>query len=347
MLLAALLVAVTRVIRDRTGPESMERRILAALGSTGDSIYRVRVGSSRLSVLGGTYVATGIEILPDSMAVRDRREAGAPLRDRFALRVASLRVTGLDVWGLYRGRLKAGTAVVDSLVLETYLDRTVPGRLDPLRRLPHEFFRTIPAPVRIDTIRLETSEFRYSEKAIDGARPGTIRFANSRIGVYNLTNDTLRPHRPVIIDLHTLLAGLAPSDAVFEYDFRSPKLNLDFQGSVRDLDASRLNGLTVDLEGMRLTGGHLDSAGFKFQVKDNVGNGEMTLLYRGLKAEFLDKVSRKGGLSDWLKTLIANKFVLRENNGPEGDNPTRTRLDSGVRAPSRRAAHQVCMAPLA
>lgn len=332
---AALLLIASLVVRHETSAASMERRLLAALGPSRASLYRVRVGSSHLSVLAGTYLATGIEIIPDSVAFRQRREAGKPVRTRFSLRAASFKVTGLDVWGLFRDRLETANAVAESVMVEVYLDRTVPDRGDTLRRLPHELFRTIARPVRIDTFRFENSEFRYSERAVDGARPGTIRFANARVGVYNLTNDTLRSDTPVVIDVHALLAGSAPMAAVFEYDFGTPKLNLDYHGSVGDLDARRLNEMTVNLEGMRLTSGHLDSAWFKFRVKDGVANGEMQLLYRDLKAEFVDKVIRESGVSDWIKTFVANNFTLRRDNRRDSDHPARTVSVRGfVRTPN-------------
>ena len=329
--LGTLLLAGGLYVRRETGVASMERRLLAALGPEGDSLYRVRVGSSHLSVLGGTYLATGIEIIPDSAAFRRRREAGHPVRSRFLLRAASFTVTGLDVWGLVRGRLEAAGAVAESLLVEADLDRTVPGTGDTVRRLPHEFFRTIAKPVRLDTFRLENSEFRYSERAIDGARAGTIRFAETNIGVYHLTNDTLRSNPPVVIDLRTLLAGTAPTTATFSYDFRAPGLNLEYHGAVRDLEARRLNDMTVNLVGIRLTGGRLDSARFTFRVRDGVADGDMQMLYRGLRAEFVDKVTRESGLSDWLKTMVARTFVLRGHNRGDEDHHLRTASIRGFR----------------
>ncbi|HEU5217132.1 MAG TPA: hypothetical protein VFU23_00635 [Gemmatimonadales bacterium] len=324
LVLAVLLLLAGARVRSVTSAAAMERRLLAALGATGDSLYRVRVGSSRLSILGRRYLATGIEIVPDSAAFRRRREAGAPVRTRYALRAGSFLVTGLDVWGLFTHRLAAERAVADSLVMEVYLDRTTPMPLDSVRRLPHEFFRTIHQPFRLDTFRIEHGEIRYSERAVDGARPGTIRFANSRIGVYNLNNDLRRPDVPVVIDVHTLLAGMAPTTALFQYDFRAPALNLVYEGSVGDLDAERLNTMTVDLEGMRLTAGHLDSAWFKFRVKDGVADGEMVMKYRRLHAEFVDKVTRDRGFSEWIKSLMANAFAIKGHNRSDGDHTLRT-----------------------
>jgi hypothetical protein len=333
VILAALLVTAGLTIRYRTSAASMERRLRSALGTRGDSLYRVRVASSHLSVFGGTYLATGIEIIPDSAEFQRRRRAGHPIRDRFSLRAGSFRVTGLDVWGLLRNRLETSTAVAESLVVDVWLDRTVPVQADSVRRLPHEFFRTIRRPIRLDTFRMENSEIRYHETAVDGARPGTIRFTRTRVGVYNLTNDSLAPPRPVVIDVRTLLAGSAPATVVFEYDLRAPLLNLNYHGSVADLDARRLNDITENLEGVRLTAGRLDTAWFTFRVKDGVANGEMQLRYRHLQAEIVDKKTHKGGLSEWFQTLIANTFVLRSHNRADGDHELRTASIRGLVRP--------------
>lgn len=213
--LVLALVVIGLGIRHETNAEAMERRLRAALGATGDSPYRVRVGGSRLNILDGSYLATDIEVIPDTLAFRQRREAGRPVRDRYLLTVASFRVTGLGVWGLLLHRLEARTAVAEGVVLEVSLDRTIPETADTIRRLPHEFFRTIRKPVRLDTFRLVNSEIRYAETAVDGVRPGIIRFARTNVGVYNLSNDALRPNTPVVIELHTLLTGSAPTSARF------------------------------------------------------------------------------------------------------------------------------------
>lgn len=325
VLVIASLVIVAVAVRRATNAPAMERRLRAMLGPGADSLYLVRVGSSRLGIFSRTYLATGIEILPDSAAFRRRREAGAPVGERYAVQVASFQVSGISIPGLLRGRsLKAHRAVADSVLLEVYGDKTLRIPRDTSKRLPHEMFNRIPASIRLDTLLLENSEIRYSERAIDGARPGTIRFAKSRIGVYNLSNDTLGPAVPVVIDVSTLLAGSAPASVVFEYDFRAPNLNLSYQGSVRDLDAKRLNEMTVDLEGVRFEDGRLDSAWFKFRVRDNRGSGELQLRYRDLEAKFLDKTSGKGGLSEWLKTFVANTFVIKDHNRGDGDHTLRT-----------------------
>jgi len=334
-MLAILGVLAGRFVRDQTSAASMERRLRAALGARGDSLYRVRVASSHLSVLDRAYLATGIEIVPDSAAFRARRAAGHPVRDRFSFRAASFRVTGLDVWGLLRHRLQASTVVAESLEVEVALDRTVPAPPDSIRRLPHEFFRSIPRPFRVDSFRIEHSLVRYFETEVDGVRPGVIRFADTHFGVYNLNNDPLRPSVPVVIDVRTLLAGSAPTTAVFEYDFSKPKLNLNYEGSVRDLDAQRLNEMLVDLQGIRLNSGVLDTAWFKFQVTDGVANGDLQMRYRHLSASFLNKRTRKGGLADLFKSFVANSFMLRGHNRADGDHRLRTATIRGfAREPS-------------
>lgn len=158
LLLGGLVVVSTIMIRTATSVAAMERRLRSALDPRGDSLYTVRVASSHLSVLGGSYVATGIEITPDSEAFQARRLAGKAVQTRYALRVGSFRVTGLDVWGLFRNRLKTVNAVVDSMLIEIYLDRHAPMVIDSVRRLPHEFFATIRKPFRLDTSVSRTAQ---------------------------------------------------------------------------------------------------------------------------------------------------------------------------------------------
>src|SRR4029079_18390195 len=110
----------------------------------------------------------------------------------------------------------------------------------------------------------------------------------------------------------------------FEYDFRAAGLNLDYYGTIGDLDARRLNGMTENLECLHLADGQLDSAWFTFKVKDGVANGELRMLYRHLSARFVDKVTLKRGFSEMLKSLVANTFVLHGHNRRDGDHRFRT-----------------------
>ena len=75
--------------------------------------------------------------------------------------------------------------------------------------------------------------------------------------------------------------------------------------------------MLVDLEGIRVTDGTLDTAWFAVDVLDNMARGTLTVRYHDLGLEVLDKVTHERSLGDQLRTFIGAHFVLRAANPAE------------------------------
>jgi len=73
----------------------------------------------------------------------------------------------------------------------------------------------------------------------------------------------------------------------------------------------------VDLEGIRVTDGTLDTAWFAVDVLDNMARGTLTVRYHDLGLEVLDKVTHERSLGDQLRTFIGAHFVLRAGDPAE------------------------------
>jgi hypothetical protein len=189
--------------------------------------------------------------------------------------------------------------------------------------MPHDWLRRAGRLIRIDTVRLDGGVIRYSERSADGARPGTIVFDQVAVTVAPVTNDStlMDSSRRAAVDLRALLAGQGRIRIAAAYDLLSAPLRIDYQGSVAGLDARRLNRTLIDLTGMKIREGVLDSAWFKVSVEDDTARGKVQLLYRDLESEITDKVTHKRGLKKKIKTFIANHFVLRTENQHGEDDP--------------------------
>jgi hypothetical protein len=314
--LAAVLVVALAVIvklRNCTNPDYIEERISAAMGPD----YRIDVGSSVFNPLARRFVAADISIVPDttSPAVRDGK-----LRTRYAFAASELRVIGIDLWALYHGRVAVGSIRIKAPVAEIYLDRTVPGAQEATpSTLPHELLVSCGRPVRINTIHITDGDLRYSERAADGIRPGTFQFADLSAMITHVTNDTTRMGTPCAIEVRARLADAGQMEAMFEYDLASKRLNMAYRGSVGAMGASSLNELLVDLEGIRVTGGTIDSTSFSFHVVDDVATGELQVLYHDVDFEMVDKNTREEGISERFATFMTNTKIRPSN--PDGDEP--------------------------
>jgi hypothetical protein len=313
------------VVRHLTSAGYISKQLTAAIDSA-HGVNRVAIGSSNFNLLNGSYACTNLEYVPDTLLIAERKEAGTPKRTRTSVTVSSLRVHGIHRWSLLRGRIDADSVTIDGARVAVYLDRTAgpPPTVQPAT-LPHTSFRAIDRRVRIDVIRVTNSEIGYSEKAKDGGRPGTIRFTDLWATVYNVTNDSTRmtPASPCTIDLRTRIAGAGRLNATFDYDLLSPALSMKYRGAVARMSADPLNELLVDLEGIRITSGVVDSTWFDFKVSNDVASGTMQVLYQDVDIEILDKVSLDRGVLARFQTFVADKTKLNHSNPPDDRTPAK------------------------
>ena len=77
--------------------------------------------------------------------------------------------------------------------------------------------------------------------------------------------------------------------------------------------------MLVDLEGIRVTDGTLDTAWFAVDVLDNMARGTLTVRYHDLGLEVLDKVTHERSLGDQLRTFIGTHLLQAANPAKPGD----------------------------
>ena len=322
-------------IRHVTGAEYIEKHLAAAIASA-NGVNRVAIGSSKFSLWHASYVAENLEFLPDTLLMAHDTHAGTLTRTRYAVTASSLRVHGIDRWALLRGGIVADSVTIHGARIDVSLDRTA-GLRPPAKHatLPHVSFQAIDRPIRIGVLRVTDTEIAYSETAKDGGRPGTIRFTDFWATVYNVTNDSSRmtSSTPCTIDVRARIAGAGQLDATFGYDLLSPRLSMTYRGTVARMGTASLNELLVDLEGIRITSGFIDSTSFDFRVSDDVARGKMQILYRGLDVELLDKVTMNRGVVARFQTFMLNETKLSQSNPTNDRTPARTATIRRERTP--------------
>jgi len=312
------------LVHHYTSAAYIQGRLTRSIARSTANLYRVRIVASDVSLIRHSLRVANIAVLPDSAELESRIQHGRSPATRVAFTATSLAVEGVDLWALFRGGLVARSVVIDSPRVMVHLDGKVPSRRGPPRpRMPHEILATLRQTIRIDTLRVAHGDVLYSEMAPDGARPGTIRFADLSLTASNIANRRDRKKRPIpaVAEIHLLLAGVAPAEIHMAYDLFSPELHLRYDGTVGRMDGRALNAMLVDLEGYRVTEGRLDSARFQFSVAHDVTAGEMKVLYHDLRVAVVDKGTHEPGLSGLLQSAINNSFTLRGGNPRDAKTP--------------------------
>jgi hypothetical protein len=118
-----------------------------------------------------------------------------------------------------------------------------------------------------------------------------------------------------------MLAGEGATDITLDYDLSSPRLDLAYRGRVGRMPARAFNEILVDLEGVRVNSGRLDSTWFEFDVKGDVARGQVQVLYHDLDSEILDKATHERGVSEKLQTFIGNTFKIAPANPKDPRTP--------------------------
>src|ERR1044071_8337184 len=86
-------------MRHFTSAAYIEKKLNTALAA-GNSVNRIKIGSSHFNPLRGSFSARDVALVPDSTLIAQSIEDGKPVRTRNALVVSSLYVQGIRVWPL-------------------------------------------------------------------------------------------------------------------------------------------------------------------------------------------------------------------------------------------------------
>jgi len=183
--------------------------------------------------------------------------------------------------------------------------------------MPHEMLRDLPALVRIDSLRLDSGDIRYTEKPASGGAPGTILFASIQADLSGLSNDPARAGAPPTeVRVRTDVADRAPLRVLLRQDLLSGHLDAEVSGELADLPADGFNSFLVPHQGIRFTGGRLDSLAFSYTLSDRRAHGRAHGRFADVAIEVVGD-DRESGLSEDLKGLIGNAFVLRSGSAEE------------------------------
>lgn len=316
------------VLVDTTAEESRTRLFFSesfsfsAVGPerpVGDSLYELRIGgihgSSSSNTITLDSASLTLSVSEDEFAARKEHRAYS-----FRTAVRGLTIHRPDFARLLRQEIVAGQIEVDSVFFYLFSDKRLPpDAAAPPPLLPHEAFQRIPWYVAIDSLTVRTGEVIYAERATDGSWPGTVRFTDTRASITNITNDPARmtSTTPAVAYLSGRIEGSAGISVTMHLPLLGSQFNCSYRGLVKQLDPRLLNGMFVNLEGIQVNSGMVDSILFDVTVEQGRARGELIAVYRDLHIGVVSKVDSGQGLFKKLKTALFNFGVLKEHNRPE------------------------------
>lgn len=279
----------------------------------------LQVGAGKVSARSGIVTVDSIRYHPplsDSVFMDQRRYR----TNRIRTSAASVEVRGLDVECLAADTTVAAELLeIDSLDLSVYRDNHLPeDPNDPPHWTPQSLVRSLDHPLDIDTIRVRRSRIEYAKRPEHVPESGRILFDEVWATLYGLTNDSTRMtlRSPLVVDARTDVAGTGRLHTTFHLPLLSPDLSLSYRGRLGPMNATAFNETFVNLGGVRIERGAVDSLWFDVEVNDGTAKGMLEATYRDLEIETLNRTTGNRGLRNRLKTFVVNGMALRSDNLP-------------------------------
>ncbi len=248
-------------------------------------------------------------ILPDSAFFL----RGAWHRSRVRLSASGIRGTAVDADAMFRHHAAVGRIDIGSVQLDVLADLRNPGHASRERRLWPQLFAELGWKLQVDTLRVKQAMVRYGEINPNRREPAAIWFSDIAATVTGLSNDPApgRARRPAAIEASARFMGQGALVMRLEVPIVSRHFSMRGEGRLESMPAAALNPFLLTSEGIRVTSGRIQQAGFHFRVSSGYASGTFSLAYDSLSVDVVDRKTRKRGFDEKLKTFLANNLVLR------------------------------------
>lgn len=211
--------------------------------------------------------------------------------------------------------------LLSGLNLSILMDKNYPFNTEKRPLLPHQIVKDLNFPMHIKTVRIDHSSLLYQEKMPDFDDPMTVKLKNLAIKIDRLTSvkDSLPVRKNMEIQLKSDFMEAAKLRINFVFPLYMHADTFFYTGSLGKAPLQAFNRATFPALGARFTEGELQSIHFKGSANAMLNSGEMTMLYKDLKAEVVRKDQiQKNKVLSW----AANTALLNGNPGNKGKTRT-------------------------
>jgi hypothetical protein len=307
---------------------------LESMELSGGERARVDVGAVTASTSQGEIRIESVHLTPTHTQAEFLAGEG-PAGDHVSLETGIVVVEGLQFPRLLQELEAVARRVeVRDLAIHVLSDKKRPG--PPSRgtpAMPHDVMRELPLGITIEEMAVTRSTVTYAERGPESERPGSVTFADITARFINVTNDPDRvaSEGPTTLEAETRLFDAALVRVRASIPLLAPPPSMSFFASVGSFPADEVNAILPDLEGIRVTEGHVDSARVDVRYGPNGATGAVMVGYRDLSIRQEDRNTGDQSLGQTLTSFLANTFVIRGSNRPDGGDPPREgRVDYAV-----------------
>lgn len=245
----------------------------------------------------------------------------------------NLKMNGIELSGinpdlfLERNWLVSRKLEIGGMDLEMYVDMNLPHKHET-KPTVQEIVKDIPFTLRIDTIRLNSSNFVYSMLQAGAQRPGAITLTKLTGRLTGVTNDSTpgaKHKMTMMLKTYFMNEGLIHATYVFPLNTR--KEVFECSGSVGAMSLIKTSEVLKRIANISIRKGELDSVRFSFRTDGDKAVGWMKFMYHDLEIDLVKENAEKQKLREKLLTFFANEFIVKDRNPDNGGQIRVTGID--------------------
>ena len=282
-----------------------------------DDRYRLKMESILFSEADSLIEMDSL-ILEPILSEQDFFESLEYRTDLFDLNLSGMKFEGFDLEEFIAGEILAGTVLsLDSLDLHVTFDKRVPQ--DPDRGIPPmplEALNNLTFELVLDSLKVHHADIRYSEYDEEGVRPGTILFASTKAVIHPLYSNS---DEAVVLTAKSWLEDSGELDAEIRFSMENGVSVTEVKGGLGSFDATLLNNIFKDLEGVEIADGSIHSIRFEYTMKGEQASGWISMFYEDLSIDLIDRDDHEQGFIDRVGGFLMNQIAVRSDSRNNGE----------------------------
>ena len=237
--------------------------------------------------------------------------------DRFDVVFHQARLENFRLYDLFfYNYFWADQFVLSGLTGEDYRDKSYQRPKNKFPKLPVAALKSLNFGIRLDTVIVKDSYFKYSEYVKPAKQAGEVWLEDISIKGRNITNDEeLIAARPKMgFDVKTKLMGEGNVIMNLTFDLHNEN-NFRTIAVIGEMDLTTMNPLLEHVAFVKVKKGQNNLITFNFDADRDVARGEMDFNYKNLSIRLIDKKTLMDkGFGESVASFVANTFVVRSKN---------------------------------
>jgi hypothetical protein len=239
-------------------------------------------------------------------------------KEIFDVTAEEIDVHSINLYNLVtEGGVYIDSITVDKIDVNILKDKRYPFDESKRPMLPQQSLKSMKMPLYIGEVNIRNSSLIYQEKDEGTSELMTVELGslNANISFITSIEDSIRTTKPMKAELRAKLMNKPTLRVDFEFPLHTQSDLFYFSGWLGATKLSVFDEASSPAIGVKFLNGNLQSLYFKASATATTSNGEMTMLYDNLQAEFLknDNVSANKFMS-W----AANTVLRTGNPGKNG-----------------------------